>query len=130
MSSRNKGILVIGFALVAPLLMADAAAQKLFQPPGANLTYGDVTHGMRVQSASTNPAAAAADMARQSDEAKSGGMILDLSVHDIDFAQVQRNFFHRNGMAGKLLGQSMSTRQIPIRYHHPPSALAHQMHSG
>ena len=68
MSSRNKGILAIGFALVAPLLMADAAAQKLFQPPGANLTYGDVTHGMRVQSASTNPAAAAAEGSGLSEE--------------------------------------------------------------
>ena len=88
MSSRNKGILAIGFALVAPLLMADAAAQKLFQPPGANLTYGDVTHGMRVQSASTNPAAAAADMARQGDEAKSGAVVS--AAAGVEFGNIQQ----------------------------------------
>jgi hypothetical protein len=49
-------------------------AQTQFQPPGANLTFGDVTHGMRAQSASTNPAAAAADLARQ-DDSKSGAIV-------------------------------------------------------
>lgn len=51
------------------------SAQTLFQPPGANLTFGDVTHGMRAQSASTNPAAAAADLARQGNDAKSGAIV-------------------------------------------------------
>ena len=68
--------------------MADAAAQKLFQPPGANLTYGDVTHGMRVQSASTNPAAAAADMARQGDEAKSGAVVS--AAAGVEFGNIQQ----------------------------------------
>lgn len=39
-------------------------AGPVYQPPGTKLTYGDVTHGQRVQSASSNPAAAAADLAR------------------------------------------------------------------
>ena len=52
-------------ACLGCLFLADVAgARSLFQPPGANLTYGDVTHGGRVQSASSNPAAAAADLAR------------------------------------------------------------------
>lgn len=49
----------------ASLLLAFAAiAGPVYQPPGANLTLGDVTHGKRIQSASSNPAAAAADRAR------------------------------------------------------------------
>ena len=52
-----------------------AHAQQLFQPPGANLTFGDVTHGQRAQSASTNPAAAAADLAREGDAAQSGTVL-------------------------------------------------------
>ena len=40
------------------------AAGPVFQPPGSNLTLGDVSHGQRVQSSSSNPAAAAADSAR------------------------------------------------------------------
>ena len=56
-------------------LGGNASAQTLFQPPGTNLTYGDVTHGTRAQSASTNPAAAAADIARQGSEAGSGAIL-------------------------------------------------------
>jgi hypothetical protein len=41
-----------------------ASAEAIYHPPGSNLTYGDVTHGQRVQSASSNPAAGAADLAR------------------------------------------------------------------
>jgi hypothetical protein len=50
--------------LLAALLAGSALAGPVYQPPGANLTLGDVTHGMRVQSASSNPAAAAADVHR------------------------------------------------------------------
>lgn len=49
---------------IAMLATGAVAAGPVFQPPGANLTLGDVTHGQRVQSASSNPAAAAADLAR------------------------------------------------------------------
>ena len=62
-------------AIVMILAASTGSAQTLFQPPGANLTFGDVTHGMRAQSASTNPAAAAADLARQGDDAKSGAVV-------------------------------------------------------
>ncbi|MGI9223491.1 MAG: conjugal transfer protein TraF [Woeseiaceae bacterium] len=46
------------------LSVVSVSAGPVYQPPGANLTYGDVTHGQRVQSASSNPAAAAADLVR------------------------------------------------------------------
>jgi len=64
----------IPLVLVLPVLLmgTGAVAQQVYQPPGANLTFGDVTHGMRALSASSNPAAAAADRARESDRAKSG----------------------------------------------------------
>ena len=50
--------------------LADAA--PLYQPAGSNLTYGDVTHGQRVLSAITNPAAAAAEIGRSEDKARTG----------------------------------------------------------
>ena len=63
MRSRTNRSMTVSAAILMHLFAADVLAQNLFQPPGANLTYGDVTHGMRIQSASTNPAAAAADLA-------------------------------------------------------------------
>jgi hypothetical protein len=62
-------------AIVMILAASTGSAQTLFQPPGANLTFGDVTHGMRAQSASTNPAAAAADLARQGNDSQSGAIL-------------------------------------------------------
>lgn len=50
--------------LACLLFAAGASAGPVYQPPGANLTLGDVTHGKRILSASSNPAAAAADRAR------------------------------------------------------------------
>jgi len=68
----------LGNGILAGVLLAlggNAWGQALFQPPGANLTYGDVTHGTRAQSASTNPAAAAADIARMGPDAGSGAIL-------------------------------------------------------
>ena len=59
-ATLTRKLTLCGSLLLLPLL---AAANPVYQPPGANLTYGDVTHGKRVQSAATNPAAAAADRA-------------------------------------------------------------------
>jgi hypothetical protein len=62
---RNKSIKVKGLAIFSgALLTASVSAGPVYQPAGANLTLGDVTHGRRALSASTNPAAAAADRAR------------------------------------------------------------------
>ena len=62
--NRSTLILTIAIATCSFLLAAAASAGPVYQPPGANLTLGDVTHGNRLQSASSNPAAAAADRAR------------------------------------------------------------------
>ncbi len=58
-----------------PLAATAALAGPVYQPPGANLTYGDVTHGQRVQSASGNPAAAAADLARGTGKSTRGTVL-------------------------------------------------------
>ncbi len=54
-----------GLAVLAGTFLAvSVSAGPVYQPPAANLTLGDVTHGKRILSASSNPAAAAADRAR------------------------------------------------------------------
>lgn len=74
---RNGGsfihkVIVAGFFLSAGTA---ALAGPVYQPAGANLTYGDVTHGQRVQSASSNPAAAAADLARGTGKSTRGTVL-------------------------------------------------------
>lgn len=51
-------------ACLMTMAAVDALAGPVYQPPGVNLVFGDVTHGQRALSASSNPAAAAADTAR------------------------------------------------------------------
>lgn len=75
---------------IAGLLPAAAIAGPVYQPPGSNLTYGDVTHGQRVMSASSNPAAAAADVARDGGRSATGTV---LSVSGgIEYGNVQSVF--------------------------------------
>jgi hypothetical protein len=74
-------------AFLTCLGAGNAWGQALFQPPGPNLTYGDVTHGTRAQSASTNPAAAAADVARQADDARSGTIVS--AAAGVEFGNIQ-----------------------------------------
>jgi len=75
-----------------------AIAGPVFQPPGTNLTYGDVTHGQQAQSASGNPAAAAADRARQTDEPKSGAVIS--AAGGLEYGNVQNLFDFYDNLAG------------------------------
>lgn len=86
-SKKSNKRLGLAVAALAFLSSGSASGQALFQPPGANLTYGDVTHGMRAQSASTNPAAAAADMAREEDDAGAGTVISGAA--GIEFGNIQ-----------------------------------------
>jgi hypothetical protein len=61
----EKSMKFKALAILAGMAVAgSASAGPVYQPPGANLTLGDVTHGKRILSASSNPAAAAADRAR------------------------------------------------------------------
>ncbi len=73
-------------ALGAVLTVA-ANAGPVYQPSGANLTYGDVTHGQRVLSAAGNPAAAAADLGRGDEEA-TRGMVVS-AVAGIEYGNIQ-----------------------------------------
>mgnify|MGYP001813604574 CR=1 FL=1 len=91
----RKTLGTLSVSLIACLGAGNAWAQALFQPPGPNLTYGDVTHGMRAQSASTNPAAAAADMARQDDAVGSGTIVS--AAAGIEYGNIQEiwDFYDR-----------------------------------
>jgi hypothetical protein len=72
------------------LFVASVSAGPVYQPPGANLTYGDVTHGQRVQSASSNPAAAAADVARGEGRGARGTVISGAA--GLEYGNVQELF--------------------------------------
>jgi F plasmid transfer operon, TraF, protein len=66
------------------------AAGPVYQPPGTNLTLGDVTHGQRVQSASSNPAAAAADIARSGGKPVHGTVLSGAA--GLEYGNVQNLF--------------------------------------
>ncbi len=82
--------LTIATATCSLLLAAAASAGPVYQPPGANLTLGDVTHGKRLQSASSNPAAAAADRARAAGKPVRGTVISGAA--GLEYGNVQNLF--------------------------------------
>ena len=86
---------VSGMFLVS---ITTALAAPVYQPPGANLTYGDVTHGQRVQSASGNPAAAAAGRAREG-EKRTRGTILSAAA-GLEYGNVQNLFDFYDELTG------------------------------
>ena len=92
-------ILWIAAATIAsPLLLSTADAGPVYQPPGSNLTFGDVTHGLRVQSASSNPAAAAADRARAQGISNRG--LVFSAAAGIEYGNVQELFDLYDEIAG------------------------------
>jgi hypothetical protein len=90
MFKGNSFIRGMTFACVLLWQISAALAGPVYQPAGANLTYGDVTHGQRVQSASGNPAAAAADLARSSKK-RTRGTVLSLAA-GLEYGNVQNLF--------------------------------------
>jgi hypothetical protein len=87
-SSLERRTLAAG--IVSLLLAAAASAGPVYQPPGANLTLGDVTHGKRILSASSNPAAAAADRSRSSGKPVRGTVISGAA--GLEYGNVQNLF--------------------------------------
>lgn len=77
-------------ALASALTLSTAGAGPVYQPPGSNLTFGDVTHGLRVQSASSNPAAAAADRSRVQGVSNRG--LVFSAAAGIEYGNVQELF--------------------------------------
>jgi hypothetical protein len=67
-----------------------ALAGPVYQPSGVNLVFGDVTHGQRAQSGSSNPAAAAADVARGGREV-TRGTVLSIAA-GLEYGNVQELF--------------------------------------
>lgn len=58
--------------LLCAFAFTSAGAGPVFQPPGTNLTYGDVSHGAVVPPTSGNPAAPAAIQARRAEHPARG----------------------------------------------------------
>jgi len=87
-SVKHTGKSLIGIGLLLPVIAAWAG--PVYQPAGANLTYGDVSHGQRVQSASGNPAAAAADIDRATKK-RTRGTVLSLAA-GLEYGNVQNLF--------------------------------------
>jgi len=81
---------IILSAMASLLWFVTASASPIYQPPGSNLTFGDVTHGLRVQSASSNPAAAAADRARAQGVSNRG--VVFSAAAGIEYGNVQELF--------------------------------------
>ena len=90
MFSTTQRLAATGAAALTVLLAGNALAGPVYQPPGANLTFGDVSHGLRIQSASSNPAAAAADRSRSAGESRRG-MIVSGGA-GIEYGNVQELF--------------------------------------
>jgi hypothetical protein len=82
------------------LYSAGSSAAPVYQPPGANLTYGDVTHRQRVLSAAGNPAAAAADAARAAaeDTEQRGGVVFSV-VAGLEFGNLDEFYDRIDAMA-------------------------------
>ncbi len=83
---------------MALVCATSAHAGPVYQPQGANLTLGDVTHGKRVQSASSNPAAAAADLARASGKA-TRGTVVSVAV-GLEYGNIQNLFDFYDSVTG------------------------------
>ena len=82
--------LTLAAGVCSLLLTTAATAGPVYQPPGANLTLGDVTHGKRLQSASSNPAAAAVDRARSGGQPVRGTVISGSA--GLEYGNVQNLF--------------------------------------
>lgn len=67
-----------------------AVADPVYQPSGSNLIFGDVAHGGRVQSASGNPAAAAADYARSEGKRFRGTVVS--AAAGLEYGNIQNLF--------------------------------------
>lgn len=90
-----------GRALVyclAAMAAIPAVASPVYMPPSSNLVYGDVTHGQRVLSASSNPAATAADVVRGGGKSVSGTVIS--AGAGLEYGNVQELFDAIDRLAG------------------------------
>jgi len=88
-------------------------AGPVYQPPGANLTLGDVTHGNRVQSASSNPAAAAADRSRNAGK-PTRGTVLSLAA-GLEYGNIQNLFDFYDQTTGAYEPSEPGTGDFPAQ---------------
>jgi hypothetical protein len=99
------------FAALLLSLSGGVFAGPVYQPPGSNLTFGDVSHGLRVQSASSNPAAAAADRARVESGSRRG-MIVSAGA-GIEYGNVSELFELYDSLVGGYQPSPPSTPTPP-----------------
>ena len=90
MNTKISHLFRIVFSCATLAACSLAMADPVYQPPGSNLTLGDISHGGRIQSASSNPAAAAADHARQEDK-RIRGTVVSLAA-GLEYGNVQNLF--------------------------------------
>ena len=90
----GKAALGIGLLILSGIAMAG----PVYQPQGANLVLGDVTHGGRVQSASSNPAAAAAESARRDGKPVRGTVISGAA--GLEYGNIQNLFDYYDSVTG------------------------------
>jgi len=90
MSIRNSFVSRSVAGIASLFACCAAFAGPVYQPPGSNLTLGDVSHGGRIQSASSNPAGAAADLARN-DGKRVRGTVLSFAA-GLEYGNVQNLF--------------------------------------
>ena len=90
MRSRSPKFLFQVLGIMSLAACPYAVADPVYQPSGSNLTIGDVTHGGRVQSASSNPAAAAADLARSEGKRFRGTVVS--AAAGLEYGNVQNLF--------------------------------------
>jgi hypothetical protein len=90
--SRRRAAALTPICLTIVLAGA-AVAAPVYQPPGANLTFGDVTYGSQALSAAGNPAAGAANHARAAEASAEprGGLAMS-AVAGLEFGNVDEFF--------------------------------------
>jgi hypothetical protein len=106
--------------LLAALVVGTATAAPVYQPPGSSLTYGDVVHNQRLQSGTTNPAAAAADLWRSREtgtDAQSG--IVGSMVFGIEYGNLDKFYERVDEIADSIKRRAArQTRRAEPRRHH------------
>ena len=109
----TRPTLTAAVSAIALFCTTFAHAGPVYQPPGANLTLGDVTHGKRVQSASSNPAAAAADLARNAGKPTRGTVLSGAA--GLEYGNIQNLFDFYDQVTGGYEPSEPGTGDFPAQ---------------
>jgi len=98
-----------------------AVADPVYQPSGSNLTIGNVSHGGRVQSASSNPAAAAANLAR-SEGKRFRGTVVSVAA-GLEYGNVQNLFDFYDEVTGAYEPSDPGDNDGPVNLPEKPGGI-------